>query len=192
MPIEPVLPTSLTFHAALPALVGLRSAAWIDFAFALTSLAPACYAAFLFGSRLYELRPHVTRSAWTLLGAIAAWALAISGALVRMFDVFSVIGALLAPVAGAMAADYVRSKGRWPGGRRGVNVAGYGAWVLGVVIGLTPYLARMNKGSRLENLQPAAVFAFLAAFVVYWVVAMMGAEPAVDTRVEPAVPADAV
>ena len=64
-------------------------------------------------------------------------------------NVFSVIGALLAPVAGAMAADYVRSKGRWPGARRGVNIAGYGAWVVGVVVGLSPYLARLNRGSRL-------------------------------------------
>ncbi len=45
------------------------------------------------------------------------------------------IGASFGPVVGAMIADYLLSGGNVAGPRRGINLAGYGAWLVGFVVG---------------------------------------------------------
>jgi cytosine/uracil/thiamine/allantoin permease len=173
-----------SFHEALPALMNTKFAGAIDLAFALASLAPACYAGYLFGRRMFDLQPKVSETMWTVIGALCAWGLVVSGSVSRMFEVFSLSGAFLAPAVGAMAADYVRARGRWPGARTGVNIAGLAAWTVGTLVGLIPHLAKVFHQGRLERFQPSAVFAFFAAFVVYWLAALLGGESGVDTRAE--------
>jgi len=90
-----------------------------------------------------------------------------------------VLGAAFAPVVGAMAADYVRQKGRWGGPRRGTNFAGMVAWAIGLAVGLAPWIGPALGNDRLARLQPAAVLAFLAAFVSYAALAAIGLEPPV-------------
>lgn len=89
------------------------------------------------------------------------------------------MGAVFAPVAGAIAADASRSRGVWPGPRPGAGTAGLVAWVIGMAVGLVPMIAaswQIEPGTRF---QPAALFAFLAAYFVYRVLVGLGAEPPV-------------
>jgi cytosine permease len=180
----------LSFCAMLPALFGDWIGGGLLLALSLTALAPGCYAAFLIGTRMFELEPRRSRSRWTLTGSFLAWVLVMLGERVTLYAVFSVVGALLAPVAGALAADFLRSSGRWPGARTGVNRPGLVAWGVGVVVGLTPLLADAVGGTSFQYRQPAVLHAYLAAFVVYYVLARMGGESPTDSELIPAPPPD--
>ena len=90
--------------------------------------------------------------------------------------IFSLMGAVFAPLLAALAADYVRQRGAWPGPRRGVNPPGLAAWATGLGVGLVPTLAEAAGWTAGTRFQPAVVYAFLAAFFVYWLLAAMGAE----------------
>ena len=119
---------------------------------------------------------------WTILGAGLAWLLVSSGRVNRLLDVFSLVGGLVAPAAGALAADYVRSRGVWPGPRRGYNVPGLLAWLLGSSLALMPMLGR-------ASFQPAAVFGFLTAFLMFLIASALGAGSAAGALPEtPPVP----
>jgi cytosine permease len=74
-----------------------------------------------------------------------------------------------------MAADYLLSGKKWAGPREGINIAGYGAWAVGFVIGILPFLPISEETK--PYLQPAAVYSFIAGFVVYFVLAKAGLEP---------------
>jgi cytosine permease len=175
---------SLRFSNAVETLIGGRLAGAMLMGFGLAALAPACYASYLFSTRLNEAFPSVKRTRWTILGAGLAWLLVVSGRVERMYEVFSVVGGLIAPVVGAMAADRLRSRGQWSGPRRRYNLAGLIAWVLGAAVGLAPSLARMASRSGLDAMQPAAVMAFAMAFVTSLIVAATGFEAPRDPRPE--------
>lgn len=172
-------PTGLaanSFCSVLPSLFGPWIGGALLIALGLAALAPGCYAVFLIGTRMHELYPGFSRSRWTWIGAGLAWVLVMLGERVTLLAVFSVIGALVAPVAGAMSADFLRSGRRWPGPRTGANRAGLIAWVIGVVVGLAPLLADLVGGTALRFRQPAVLLAYLAAGITYYLLAAMGAE----------------
>ena len=56
-------------------------------------------------------------------------------------------------------------------------MAGYGAWAVGFVIGILPFLP-ISEDVK-PYLQPAAVYSFVAGFLVYFVLAKAGLEPKV-------------
>jgi cytosine permease len=167
---------SFTFRVAL--LLGMpdRVAGSMFLIFGLASLAPTCFAAFLLGQRFSALVPEVSRLKWTLLGATAAWPLVATGLAGRLEPIFTVLGAVFAPMVGAMAGDYVRSRGAWPGPRRGINPAGLLAWLGGFLVGLIPLAVEAGGWGDGSRLQPAAVYGFLTAFLVYTVMARIGLE----------------
>ena len=173
------------YSAALESLVGGRLAGVMLVTFGLAALGFACYASFIFTTRLTEIWPRVARRRWTILGVGLAWIMVSTGLVNRMFHVFSLVGGLAAPAVGALAADYVRSRGVWPGPRVGYNVPGLIAWVAGSLLGVTPLMGRVAGLSRpwLESMQPAAVFGFLLAFLTYTVLAWLGMESASDSGV---------
>jgi cytosine permease len=173
---------TLRYTWAVETLIGGRVAGGMLMAFGLAALAPSCYAAYLFASRMNETFPKVSPTRWTLLAVALAWALVVGRPVERLLDVFTLVGAMVAPVVGAMAADYVRSKGVWPGGRRGVNLAGMAAWVVGTAVGLVPLAGRLLGSRPLVEFQPAAVLGYAAGFVVYLAAAALGAESAPDAR----------
>lgn len=146
--------------------------------FALASLAQTCYAASVFSLRFHAVRPRISRLGWTLIGATLAWPLVATGWAIRLEEIFTVLGAVFAPMVGAMTAEYVRHRGQWPGPRRGVNPAGLVAWCAGLVVGLVPQAALLGGWSDGSRLQPASLFAYATAFVVYYAVALLGAESA--------------
>ncbi len=83
--------------------------------FALALLGPACYAPTVFSQRFADAIPSLPRWGWALIGAVVAWPLAATGLAGRLATIFGLLGAVMAPLAGAIAADYVRDHGRWRG-----------------------------------------------------------------------------
>jgi len=145
------------------------------FLFAVASIAPMCFSSFIAGNSLATMIPGVPRSTSTMVGAVIAAMLAITGAAANLVGLFTIIGASFGPICGAMVADYWLSGKKWAGPRQGINFAGYGAWAIGFVIGILPFLpiAEATKA----YLQPAAVYSFLAGFIVYVVLAKVGLQP---------------
>ena len=166
-----------TFASALLRGVGGRWAGGMLIAFALASMAPAVYAASILGRRFAEAWPVLPQTAWTFLGALAAYPLVALRVPARAELAFGILGALFAPVVGALAADALRHRGAWPGPRRGVNVAGIVAWAAGLAVGLIPIVGPALGRDSWARLQPAAVLAFGASALVYGLLAAIGLEP---------------
>lgn len=106
--------------------------------FAIGSMAPACFCSFIIGNSLSTMlaKPQA-RVPITLAGATIGILIAITGASAQLAPYFGLIGASFGPVIGAMIADFALSGGRWSGPREGVNWAGYGAWLIGFLVGIS-------------------------------------------------------
>jgi hypothetical protein len=145
--------------------------------FGAIALAPAVFSAFVFGNRLNASLPWLSRFKWTLVGIVVSLPMTAVGLFDRLEPVFIAMGALFAPVVGCLAAEYVRHKGVWPGPRRGVNVPGLLGWAVGLGVGLLPF-----AGGRFRGFQPATFWAFVAAFIVYSILAAVVGEATAEGR----------
>ena len=152
-------------------------AAIVFLLFAVASIAPMCFSSFIAGNSLATMIPGVPRSTSTMAGAVIAAILAFSGAAGNLVGLFTIIGASFGPIVGAMVADYWLSGKKWAGPRAGINWAGYTAWAIGFVIGILPFLP-ISEATK-AYLQPAAVYSFVAGFLVYAVLAKAGLQSAV-------------
>src|SRR5262249_17989989 len=144
--------------------------------FGLGSLAPTCYSAYLFGHLFHQTWPRLSRIRWTLVGTTAAWLLVATGRADRLATIFSLMGAAVAPLVAALAADFLRRRGGWGGPRRGFNAPGLIAWAAGLGVGLIPIVAEAAGWEAGTRFQPAAVFAYGAAFFTYFALAALGGE----------------
>ena len=171
--------------------IGGSLGATILLVFGLGSLAPTCASAYRFGHHFAATWPRIARLHWTLIGTAAAWLLIAGGYAARLETIFSLMGALVAPLVAALTADFLRQRGRWLGARRGVNAPGLTAWAVGLAVGLVPTLAPTAGWDTGSRFQPAAVFAYLAAFVTYLVLAILGAEAPLVAASAPAPVPDA-
>ncbi|WP_406696457.1 purine-cytosine permease-like transporter [Singulisphaera sp. Ch08] len=158
--------------------------------FALSSLAQSCFSADIFGRRFEAVWPRITRLRWNLIGTTVAWPFVATGLAIRLEEIFTLLGAVFAPMVGAMTADYVRSRGVWPGPRRGLNPAGLVAWFMGLGVGLVPLIAVAGGWSDGSRLQPASVYAFATAFLVYSLLAAFGAETQAMPIPKPPMPSE--
>ncbi len=145
--------------------------------FAVASIVPMCFSSFIAGNSLATMIPGVPRSTSTMVGAVIAAILAVTGAAANLVNLFTIIGASFGPICGAMAADYWLSGNKWAGPREGVNFAGYGAWAVGFFIGILPFLPIAPETK--PYLQPSAVYSFIAGFLVYALLAKAGLQPRV-------------
>lgn len=171
---------NFSFRTALVLGLPEKLAGAIFLFFALATLAQTCFSADIIGRRFTAVWPRISRLGWNLIGTTAAWPLVATGVAIRLEEIFTILGAIFAPMVGAMTADYVRNRGNWPGPRRGVNTAGLVAWGCGVGVGLVPLIAMAGGWSDGSRLQPASVFAFAMSFLIYNLLAAIGAEsPAV-------------
>jgi cytosine permease len=160
------------------------------FLFAIASIAPMCFSSFIAGNSLATMIPGVPRLTSTMVGAVIAAILAITGLAANLVNLFTIIGASFGPICGAIVADYLLSGRKWSGPREGINFAGYGAWAVGFVIGILPFLP-IDEATK-PYLQPAAVYSFIAGFVVYIALAKAGLQPkVVDAKSIPAIRATA-
>ena len=157
---------NLLYSSTVESLGGFLATAMF-FLFALASVVPACFCAFIAGNSFSTMIPGVARMSSTMAGVTVAVILAITGYAANLVVVFQIVGASFGPICGAMAADYLLSGRKWAGPRKGVNWAGYAAWALGFAVGILPY----------RFAQPAVVYSFLTGFIVYALVAKMGGQP---------------
>ncbi len=177
---------AFSFRWAVEVGIGGRPACVILLVFGLASLAPTCYAAHGYGHRFGTLWPRLSGLSWLLIGTAVAWSLIATGLAARLEVVFSLMGAAFAPVVGAMAAEYLRHDGVWPGPRAGINAAGMAAWLAGLAVGLVPTVADAAGLVPWWRLQPAALAAFVVAFAVYSAMARLGYESPPWSLVDPA------
>ena len=140
--------------------------------FAVASVVPACFCAFIAGNSFSTMMPGVPRMSSTMIGCTVALVLAITGVAANLAAVFSIVGASFGPIIGAMVADYFLSGRKWAGPRLGINWAGYSAWALGFLVGILPFLMPDNSA-----VQPAVLYSFLTGLIVYAIVAKMGGQP---------------
>jgi cytosine permease len=166
----------LDFQAVIAQTGGFVSTAMFGL-FSIASIAPACVSSFIAGNSFATMIPGVPRLSSTMIGAAIAAILAITGAAANLIGLFTIIGASFGPICGAMMADYLLSGKKWAGPREGINIAGYGAWAVGFFVGILPFLPIPQD---LKNdLQPAAVYSFIAGFIVYFALAKAGLQPKV-------------
>ncbi|MCX6605809.1 MAG: cytosine permease [Acidobacteria bacterium] len=167
--------TSYSYDAVIGSMGGAMASSMF-LLFALASIVPACFCAFIAGNSFATMLPGVSRSLSTLVGVTIALVLAGTGVAADLPGVFGLVGASFGPICGAMVADYLLSGGKWAGPREGINWAGYGAWAIGFVVGISPAL-----GLKL-GVEPLALASFVVGFVVYAALAKAGLEPKVVTE----------
>ncbi len=157
--------------------VGGFLATTMFFLFAVASVVPACFCAFIAGNSFSTMIPGVPRLSSTMVGVTIAIVLAITGYAANLAVVFSLVGASFGPICGAMVADYFLSGRKWAGPRQGINWAGYSAWALGFIVGILPLGFLPVPDSFKVYAQPAVLYSFLTGLIVYTIVAKMGGEP---------------
>src|SRR5271157_1745574 len=145
------------------------------FLFAIASIPPTCFCAFIAGNSFSTMIPGVPRVASTMAGAAVGIVLAVTGVAANLIPFFNIVGASFGPICGAMAADYLLSGRRWAGPRAGINFAGYIAWAVGFVVGILPFLPLSAEVKT--YVQPAVLYSFFAGFVVYALLAKAGLQP---------------
>jgi cytosine permease len=171
-------PNQLGYGDVIGAMGGALATSMF-FLFAIASIPSACFCAFIAGNSFSTMIPGVPRASSSLAGVTVAIALAVTGAAANLISFFTIVGASFGPICGAMAADYLLSGRRWAGPRTGINLAGYGAWAVGFLVGILPFLP--VSASLQQMAQPAVLYSFLTGFVVYAILAKAGLQP----RVEP-------
>ncbi len=165
---------SYSYDAVISSLGGVLATAMF-FLFAIASIGPACFCAFIAGNSFSTMIPGVKRMSSTMAGVTVAIVLAVTGVAADLIGFFTIVGASFGPICGAMAADYLLSGRQWKGPREGINWAGYGAWAVGFAIGILPSLP---VSAELKTYaQPAVVYSFIAGFLVYTLLAKVGLEP---------------
>jgi cytosine permease len=155
--------------------IGGPVAAAMFFLFAIASVPPTCFCAFIAGNSFSTMIPGVPRVTSTMAGAAVGIVLAVTGVATHLISFFTIVGASFGPICGAMAADYLLSGKKWSGPREGVNLAGYIAWAVGFVVGILPFLPLPAEIQPYT--QPAVLYSFIAGFAIYWVLAKAGLQP---------------
>ncbi|MGD0013124.1 MAG: cytosine permease [Bryobacteraceae bacterium] len=143
--------------------------------FALASVAPACFCAFIAGNSFATMLPKIPRMASTMVGAAIAVTLAVTGAALNLVGVFKVVGASFGPICGAMTADYLLSGRKWAGPRQGINWAGYIAWALGFTVGIVDFLP-VSEAVK-NGCKPEVLWSYVVGFAVYALLAKVGLQP---------------
>jgi cytosine permease len=170
--------TGYNYDAVIGTIGGFLATAMF-FLFAVASIVPACFCAFIAGNSFSTMLPGVPRMSSTMAGVTVALILAITGYAADLGSVFSIVGASFGPICGAMVADYLLSGRRWAGPRAGINWAGYLAWALGFIVGILPLGILPVPADVVRWFQPAVVYSFVTGFIVYVIVAKAGGQPQV-------------
>ena len=146
------------------------------FLFAAACLVPTCFSAFIAANSFSTMLPKISRTVSTLAGVTLSAVLAISGVADNLVGFFSLIAASFGPICGAMVADYLLAGRRWSGPRRGINWAGYIAWIIGFLVGMPEHIPGL-PAALVKADNPSALYAFACGFVIYIVLARLGLRP---------------
>lgn len=157
---------------ALVGVVGGLLATVMFFLYAVASIPGGCFCAFIMGNSFSTMMPGLKRTSVVFAGVTVSIILAATGLASHLIPFFTIIGASFGPVCGAILADYLLSGKKWAGPREGINVAGYGAWAVGFVVGIIPFLPVSDAVKTYA--QPATVYSAIAGFLVYCALAKAG------------------
>jgi cytosine permease len=155
--------------------VGGPIASAMLFLFAIASIPPTCFCAFIAGNSFSTMIPGVPRVSSTMAGAAIGIIAAVTGAAAHLISFFTIVGASFGPIIGVMAADYYLAGRRWPGPREGINWAGYIAWAVGFAVGILPFLPL--PADLVPYTQPASLYGFIVGFAIYMGLAKAGLQP---------------
>lgn len=155
----------------------------IFFLFAAALLVPTAFCTFIATNSFTTMLPVAKREVWAFLAASGGIVLAATGVAENLHTFFGLVGASFAPVCGAMAADYFLAGKKWSGPRHGINWAGFIAWIVGFWIGDMPRIG-MGPASWQQADHPSILYAFIAAFAIYWILARAGALPELENASE--------
>ena len=110
--------------------IGGPIASVMFFLFAIASVPPTCFCAFIAGNSFNTMIPGVPRVASTMAGAAVGILLAVTGVAANLISFFTVVGASFGPICGAMAADYLLSGNAGPGRAKASTgpATGLGRW----------------------------------------------------------------
>lgn len=174
---------SFTFDSLL-GVVGGPLGSTMFFLYAVASIPGSCFCAFVLGNSFSTMMPSLGRTLVIFGGVTLSILMAVTGLASHLIPFFQIIGASFGPVCGAILADYLLSGKKWAGPRQGVNIAGYGAWAVGFIVGILPFLPISETLKTYA--QPATVYSVIVGFGVYWLLSKAGLEP---QRAEGASPA---
>ena len=166
--------TSFTYDAVIASVGGLLATSMF-FLFAIASIPSACFCALIAGNSFSTMIPGVKRMSSMMVAVTVAIALAATGVAENLIGFFTIVGASFGPICGAMTADYILSGKKWAGPREGVSIAGYGAWALGFLVGILPFLPVSPEVKSAA--QPAVVYSYITGFIAYAIFSKMGLEP---------------
>ena len=149
--------------------------------FAVASFPAACFCSLIAGNSIGTMFPKTNKTVMVAIGAVVAIILATTGWALNLKGVFGIIGASFGPICGSMAADYLLSGCKWAGPRKGINLAGYIAWLVGFVVAILPMVGIpfLVAKDTFKFITPAPVIAFVIGFVLYAILAKAGLEPPV-------------
>jgi MFS family permease len=156
--------------------------------FAIGSMAPACFCSFIIGNSLSTMLAMPRgRIPITLAGAAVGIAIALTGFPAKLAPIFGLVGASFGPVIGAMIADYYLKGANWPAPREGWNWAGYGAWALGFLVGISnnELVSGILGFELVPRWMPTGVFSLIIGLLAYILLArMMGLPPVLEGAVK--------
>jgi cytosine permease len=165
-------PANLQTTTLMGDIVGPSTANVFWYLLALAAFPPACFSAFIAANSFKTTLPKVNPFISVGLGTIVSIILAVTGWAGDVISVFSVIGASFGPICGAMAADYILSRGKWVGPRGGFNPAGWISWAVGFVVGAAGFVAKFVPA--FEHIPVPPLMAFVVGFVLYYILAKCG------------------
>jgi cytosine permease len=172
----------------MPDLIGKTGANLAMIALAISAFPGACFSSFIAANSFKTTMPKVNPFISVGAGALVAAFLAVTGVVGTVIWVFQVIGASFGPVCGAMVADYLLSGRKWSGPRAGFNPAGWISWIVGFAVGAFNLVVDLSMNTAwakaaiphladYANLVPVPpVAAFVVGFVLYLVLALLGAQ----------------
>ena len=155
-------------------VLGDKLARILWFLLALAAFPPACFSAFIAANSFKTTLPQVNPFISVGIGAAISIVLAVTGLAGDASGVFKIIGASFGPICGAMFVDYWLNGKKWSGPRAGVNPAGWIAWAIGFIVGISTH---PKIGAPDEITAPVA--AFIVAAVVYYLCFKIGIRSAV-------------
>lgn len=157
---------------ALIGVVGGPLSSTIFLLYAVASIPGACFCAFIMGNSFSTMLPSLRRTSVIMAGVTLSIVMAATGLASHLVPFFQIIGASFGPVCGAILADYLLSGRKWAGPRQGINLAGYGAWAIGFLVGIIPFIP-VSEALK-TYAQPATVYSAIAGFIVYWLLTKAG------------------
>ncbi len=170
-----------TTHGALYDATGLmkvilgdKLAGILMFLLALAAFPPACFSSFIAANSFKTTLPQVNPFISVGIGTAVSIVLAVTGLAGDAIGVFKIIGASFGPICGAMFVDYLLNGKKWSGPRAGFNPAGWIAWAVGFVVGISTH---PKIGAPDEITAPVA--AFVVGAVVYAICFKIGLKSAI-------------